>query len=176
MLRLSSPFVHAVATTPAGPMGAFIARLPIDVSLPCVKARSALRMAHFEACSAFTHVTACTFRQVPEGPSAPKASTALLPPPLLRLLPAGATVAGRDSHPLEDSALSRRTLTLELSRPWRQGTAGRLATMLLLAPTGLRCLAGAGRLERLVCRRFWYLLHEHDHARFTSGKQEGEHA
>jgi hypothetical protein len=46
-----------------------------------------------------------------EGPSTPKASTASLPPRLLRLLPAGATVAGRDSHPLNDSAFSRRTQT-----------------------------------------------------------------
>jgi len=44
-----------------------------------------------------------------EGPSTPKASTISLPPSLLRLLPAGATVAGRGSHPLEDSAFSRRT-------------------------------------------------------------------
>ena len=43
-------------------------------------------------------------------PSTPKASTASLPPRLLRLLPAGATVAGQDSHPLEDSAFARRTL------------------------------------------------------------------
>ena len=32
-----------------------------------------------------------------------------LPPSPLRLLPAGATVAGRDSHPLRNGALSRRT-------------------------------------------------------------------
>ena len=36
--------------------------------------------------------------------------------------------------------------------------------------------AGAGQLERLVSRRFWYSLHEHHHARITSRKQEGEHA
>ncbi len=39
------------------------------------------------------------------------ASAASLPPQLLQLLPAGAKVAGRDSHPLKDSALARRTLT-----------------------------------------------------------------
>ena len=38
----------------------------------------------------------------------PKASAISLPPSLLRLLPAGA-VAGRDFHPLESAALSRRT-------------------------------------------------------------------
>ena len=44
----------------------------------------------FEACSAFTHVTACTLAESPMRPSTPKASAALLPPPLLRLLPGGA--------------------------------------------------------------------------------------
>src|SRR5262249_14999680 len=38
----------------------------------------------------------------------PKASDTSSPPCLLRLLPAGA-VAGRDLHPLESAALSRRT-------------------------------------------------------------------
>ena len=44
----------------------------------------------FEACSAFTHVTACVLAESPMRPSAPKASAASLPPPLLRLLPGGA--------------------------------------------------------------------------------------
>jgi hypothetical protein len=39
----------------------------------------------------------------------------LLPPRLLRLLPAGATVAGRDSHPLKDRALARHTTKIYLS-------------------------------------------------------------
>jgi hypothetical protein len=41
--------------------------------------------------------------------STPEASAVSLPPRLLQLLPAGAKVAGRGSHPLEDSALARRT-------------------------------------------------------------------
>ena len=40
-----------------------------------------------------------------------KASVDSSPPPLLRLLPAGAKVAGRDLHPLNDCAFARRTLT-----------------------------------------------------------------
>ena len=43
------------------------------------------------------------------GPSTPKASVASLPPRLLRLLPAGAKVAGWGLHPLKDRALARRT-------------------------------------------------------------------
>ena len=42
-------------------------------------------------------------------PSTPEASAASLPPRLLRLLPAGAKVAGWDSHPLKDRAFARRT-------------------------------------------------------------------
>src|ERR1700693_1821985 len=44
----------------------------------------------FEACSAFTHVTACMLAKSPMRPSTPKASAASLPPLLLRLLPGGA--------------------------------------------------------------------------------------
>jgi hypothetical protein len=43
-------------------------------------------------------------------PSTPKAPTASLPPLLLRLLPGGAN-AGRELHPLESIAFSRRTVT-----------------------------------------------------------------
>src|SRR5271155_4452832 len=50
----------------------------------------------FEACSAFTHVTACMLAESPMRPSTPKASAASLPPLLLRLLPGGANpVPGR---------------------------------------------------------------------------------
>jgi hypothetical protein len=44
----------------------------------------------FEACSAFTHVTACTLAESPSRPFPPEAPAASLPPPLLRLLPGGA--------------------------------------------------------------------------------------
>jgi hypothetical protein len=47
-------------------------------------------IALFEACSAFTRVTACTLAESPSRPSTPKASTVSLPLPLLRLLPGGA--------------------------------------------------------------------------------------
>jgi len=42
-------------------------------------------------------------------PSTPEASAASLPPRLLQLLPAGAIVAGWDSHPLKNGAFARRT-------------------------------------------------------------------
>jgi len=43
-------------------------------------------------------------------PVAPEASTISLPPSSLRLLPAGTTVAGRDSNPLKMHAFARRTV------------------------------------------------------------------
>src|SRR5882672_2353806 len=46
-------------------------------------------IALFEACSAFTHVTAYRLAKSPMRPSAPEASAVLLPPLLLRLLPGG---------------------------------------------------------------------------------------
>ncbi len=57
----------------------------------------------------FNQITACVFAKFLKEPSTPEASAASLPPRLLQLLPAGAKVAGRDSHPLKDSALARRT-------------------------------------------------------------------
>src|SRR3954452_11229295 len=44
----------------------------------------------FEACTAFTLITACTLAKSPTRPSTPEASAASLPPLLLRLLPGGA--------------------------------------------------------------------------------------
>ena len=72
--------------------------------------RVGFRVTRFEACSAFTCVAA---RMVAEPPKAALLSECFrrrryLHHPL-RLLPAGATVAGRDSHPLREGAFPRRT-------------------------------------------------------------------
>ena len=78
--------------------------------------RVGFRIARFEACSAFTHVAACVLAESPSGdPSSSECFSAFryLPAPL-RLLPAGATVAGRDSHPLGHSAFPRRTIKARL--------------------------------------------------------------
>ncbi len=64
MLRSISSFMHAVATTPAVS--------PDDSLVPSGDRRPSLnlsqvgyRIALFEACSAFTHVTACTLAKSP---------------------------------------------------------------------------------------------------------------
>jgi len=54
---------------------------------------------------------ACMLAKSLNEPSTPEASVASLPQRLLRLLPAGTIVAGRDSHPLKNNASSQRTST-----------------------------------------------------------------
>lgn len=82
------------------------------------------------------------------GPSTPEASAVSLPVRLLQLLPVGAKVTGRDSHPLKNSAFSRRT-TVSV-RPYhvalsgcfcfiasiRSGAKGSNSSMRLLGQTG----------------------------------------
>ncbi len=84
-------------------------RFTCDSGLPRSLVGSASASILFEACSAFTHVTACMLAKFLKEPSTPEAPAASLPPRLLQLLPVGTKVTGRDSHPLEDSALARRT-------------------------------------------------------------------
>jgi hypothetical protein len=109
--------LHAVANTPAGPM-------ETDSLVPSHRLRPSPNrwrvgpcITLFEACSAFTHVTACLLTESPMRPSTPKASAASLPPPLLRLLPGGANqFPGGISLPLRISAFSRRTPVNALTR------------------------------------------------------------
>src|SRR6476660_5676228 len=64
---------------------------PSRVSLPRKGHRVGLHIDLFEACSAFTHVAACTLARSPYFVTRyPKASDISSPPCLLRLLPAGA--------------------------------------------------------------------------------------
>src|SRR6266478_298929 len=64
---------------------------PSRVSLPRKGHRVGLHIDLFEACSAFTHVAACTLARSPYFVTRyPKASDTSSPPCLLRLLPAGA--------------------------------------------------------------------------------------
>ena len=69
----------------------------------------------FEACSAFTHVTACMLAKSPTRPSTPEAPTASLPSPPLRLLPGGANSSRAGLSPAVNQRLSRRTRYRDLS-------------------------------------------------------------
>ena len=59
------PGVHAAATTPAQRLGASSARFPSRFSLPRYGSRVGPRIDLFEACPAFTRVTACTLALSP---------------------------------------------------------------------------------------------------------------
>src|SRR5262249_47574692 len=60
------PCVHAVATTPAQRLGVLLRSFtPSRISLPRKGYRVGLRIVLFEACSAFTRVTACTLALSP---------------------------------------------------------------------------------------------------------------
>ena len=85
-------------------LGVIFALAPSHISLPRYPCRVGLHVGFFEACSAFTHVAACTRARSPSRDRYPEASDISSPPCLLRLLPAGAD-AGWDLHPLENAAL-----------------------------------------------------------------------
>ena len=109
VLPRSSSCMHAATNTPAEPLGVRVARYPNDDSLPriCGGSASALRFSRPAQCSLTLQPAYLPSHF--SWPSTPEASAASLPPRLPRLLPAGATVAGRDSHPLKDRAFARRT-------------------------------------------------------------------
>ena len=60
---MRSPCAHAVATTPAEPLG--LLRSSVQRSAFPERERVGLRIVLFEACSAFTHVSACTLALPP---------------------------------------------------------------------------------------------------------------
>jgi len=66
VLQRSSSCMHAIANTPAESLGALFARFPKNDSLPRILGRVGFRITLFEACSAFTHVTACILAKPPK--------------------------------------------------------------------------------------------------------------
>ena len=117
MLPPSPPCMRATAITPAEPAGARVARFPAGGSLPRIPdgSASALPVSR-PARRSLALRPACSLNR-PRRPFSSKCfrqSRYLLRP--LRVLPAGATVAGRASHPLGNGALPRRTRKLRASR------------------------------------------------------------
>ena len=102
---------------------------PTAVSLPRINGGSASALPVSRPAQRSLRVAACVLAESPTGdPSSSECFSAVryLPAPL-RLLPAGATVAGRDSHPLGHSAFPRRTKTvgyrlLDAKRSLRPGS------------------------------------------------------
>ena len=109
--------MRAAATTPAEPAGAYVAHFPARGSLPRKTggSASALRVSRPARRSlALRPVWSLGRPRRPVSPKCFRLCRYLHRP--LRLLPAGATVAGRDSHPLRDGAFPRHTVR-SLMRP-----------------------------------------------------------
>ena len=116
VLRRTSLYIHAVASTPAGPLGARVAVFFQRRRPSPANHRVGSRIAVFEACSAFTARYGLHTRGVALRPFTPEASEISLPTSPLRLLPTEATLVGWDFHPLKIRAFSRRTLSPQPKR------------------------------------------------------------
>ena len=123
-LRLGLPLLPrsrvglpAVATTPAESRVARIARFPSDGGLPQNSGGSACALPFARPASRSLRVRACMRAEPLTGSFTPKASAVSLPPRPLRLLPAGAIVAGWESHPRRERAFARRTEISGLGAP-----------------------------------------------------------
>ncbi len=143
MLLPSPSSMRAAATTPAEPAGARVARFPANVSLPRDAGGSASASPVSRPARRSLALRPAWSLNRPTRPVTSECfsrSRYLLQPP--RLLPAGATVAGRDSHPLGNGALPRRTATTRVAPTEiiavRAGDDGAAA-----APPGRREGAGA---------------------------------
>ena len=110
MLRPFPSSMRAAATTPAEPAGACVARCPAAGSLPRISGGSASASPVSRPARRSLALRPAWSLSRPRGPSSSECfgRYRYLHHPL-RLLPAGATVAGRDSHPLGNGAFARRT-------------------------------------------------------------------
>ena len=111
--RVAAPSIFPCVPAPLPrrkPAGALVALFPASRRPSPILRRVGFRNARFEACSAFTRVPA---RMVAEPPKAALSPECFSPCRYLREplwpLPAGATVAGWDSHPPGKRAFPRRT-------------------------------------------------------------------
>src|SRR5262249_5041954 len=101
---------HAVAITPAGPRTGSVRSPEVrGVGLPCYSGRSAPALPVSRPAQRSLTLRPAGLPSRLRRPSASKASAVSLPPLPLRLLPAGAKVAGWDLHSLKNRAFARRT-------------------------------------------------------------------
>lgn len=95
----------------------FARAYPVGFGLPTSVGGSAPALYVFEACSAFTHVTAYLPAKSPLRPSTPEAPAASLPPPPLRLLLGGANSSRAGLPPAVDPRLFSAHDTVVLGCP-----------------------------------------------------------
>ena len=118
-------FAHAVATTPAEPLGAYVVRFPNGGGLPRVSGGSASALPFSRPAQRSLLVTAYALAESLTDPFTSEASTDSLPPRPFRLLPAGTTSAGWDSHPLGPRTFARHTEICGLATFGRRPLSGR---------------------------------------------------
>src|SRR5215467_5310608 len=87
---------------------------PSRISLPRKGRRVGLRIVLFEACSAFTRVTACTLALSPMRDTHPEGFSYFVTS-IAAPAASGWSVAGWDLHPLESAALPRHTPVADMS-------------------------------------------------------------
>ena len=117
MCCLPSPSrTHAAVTTPAKTTGARVTRFPVVDSLPRISDGSAFASPFSRpAQRSLALRPACSLTALRRPLTSKCFSPCRYLHEPLRLLPAGATVAGRDLNPLGDGAFSRRTERTELT-------------------------------------------------------------
>ena len=104
--------MRAAAITPAGLTGAFVARFPASGSLPRLTGGSAPALLVSRPAQRSLALRPAWSLGRPRRPVCSECfRPCRYPHHPLRLLPAGATVAGRDSHPLRDGAFPRHTVS-----------------------------------------------------------------
>src|ERR1700720_4783866 len=86
------------------------------ISLPRKGCRVGLRIVLFEACSAFTHVAACTLARSPIRDPLTEGFRHFVSSMPAPVASGWSDVAGWASHPLESAALSRRTPEADIAR------------------------------------------------------------
>ncbi len=108
VLRAISLCRHAVATTPAGSWGTMSFNSPTTAAFPEILPGRLPHLGLSRPAQRSRTLRPAYSLSGQKRPVASKAPTISLPPSPLRLLPAGTTGAGRDSHPLKMHALARR--------------------------------------------------------------------
>ena len=136
------PCVHAVATTPAQRLGILFARFHNRISLPRKGRPVGLRNDLFEACSAFTHITAYTLAGSPKATPYIGGFSYFVTSIAAPIASGRSDLAGWDFHPLEKRRLitahTRKSHSLHISK-WQQTNSKR--TVGSNKPTGDRPIA-----------------------------------
>ncbi len=91
---------------------------PSHISLPRKGCRVGLHIVLFEACSAFTHVAACTLALSPIRDTLIEGFSHFVTSMTAPIASGWSEFAGWDLHPLESAALSRRTPTADDWAVW----------------------------------------------------------